>query len=237
MTDEKNEVSADVVERLRAILIETLRAAGGGCDEQVSNDFLALLPSEVHGLRHGRDHWKAEAARLRAELAAAKAKNEKLQHVSDRLLHHAAYRPLQTVDEGLERLRPALNGLLKALGNPTLEWGEDSTIEAALVDFAASEIGRLRDVIRWLLGPWPDGEEAGGSGQAIVRHMLGIGGRSIAADWPWDDGDRGRCVSLLKRFPDWAHRLDEIGRYSQGWATQVREIRAMLDEAKEAGDG
>lgn len=91
-----------------------------------------------------RDAARAEVERLRAEMAAAQAKNAKLQHVSDRLLHHAAYRPLQTVDTDIERLRPALARLSIALGYPALEWGEDSTIEAALVYHAAREVERLR---------------------------------------------------------------------------------------------
>lgn len=99
---------------------------------------------------------------------------------------------------------------------------------------AAPSDAKLRDVIDWLLSG-----DTGMSSKAIVTHMLGsvgdralmlggIGTREPGCDPPWDADDRGRCIRLLQRFPEWQSRLDELAELSEEWAEQVPLIRREL---------
>ena len=94
--------------------------------------------------------------------------------------------------------------------------------------------------LEWLLS-----DDTGLSSKTLCAHMLGLpyGGHSSA---PSDADDRGRCIRLLNKIPEWWDRLDEMASNKdievfvisgkgmdvemQGWSKQIPLIRA---EAKE----
>lgn len=64
----------------------------------------------------------------------------------------------------------------------------------------------------------------GSSSMAITRFMLGL----PPVWWqhtPMDYSDRGRCIVLLKKVPEFADRLDEMASLSKEWAEQIKLIR------------
>lgn len=82
-------------------------------------------------------------------------------------------------------------------------------------------------VTAWLLS-----DDTGLSSRALAAHMLGVpmeGWRGTFA--PLDEADRGRCVRLLQRFPEWELRLDELIALNDEWAEQIPLIRAALEPA------
>ena len=82
-----------------------------------------------------------------------------------------------------------------------------------------------KKLIEWLLS-----EDTGLSSEHLVGHMSGIPVREYA---PCDEWDRGRCVRLLKLFPEWIERLDEMKKYRE-WTEQIPLIREAL-QAKGEG--
>lgn len=78
---------------------------------------------------------------------------------------------------------------------------------------------------------WFDGRDTGMSSEAIAHHMSR---GTCRGDHPWDPDDLGRCLRLLKRFPQWRPRLSEMGRYNPQWkrlSERWDEVSAcMLDE-------
>lgn len=80
----------------------------------------------------------------------------------------------------------------------------------------------LKKVIEWLVS-----DDTGMSSISIVIHMLDI--RSTKNSYPHDVWDRGRCVRLLKIFPQWHKRLDEMSVYT-GWADQVELIKKEFND-------
>lgn len=79
-----------------------------------------------------------------------------------------------------------------------------------------------RRVIEWLLG-----DDTGISSKALVAHMLGVDGETMA---PWDASDRGRCIRLLKLMPEWIPRLDEMASVNNAWKACLPLIKAGLSQ-------
>lgn len=62
---------------------------------------------------------------------------------------------------------------------------------------------------------WLHGHDTGLSSKAIFHFMtLGVKGGFT----PSDPSDLGRCLRLLKRFPEWRERMPEMANCSQRWA-------------------
>lgn len=63
--------------------------------------------------------------------------------------------------------------------------------------------------------------DTGISSKAIVSVMLGLAPEIILkANWspyPHDGGDFGRCYKLLKIFPEWKKRINEMGCLGKIW--------------------
>lgn len=86
------------------------------------------------------------------------------------------------------------------------------------------------------LGNWIDGN-IGVSSKAIFLWMS-VGRIPGVFEAPSDNGDRGRCVVLLKARPEWIPRLKEIeslhltgtsnGENVEPWNEQIPLIRASL---------
>ncbi|MES2224978.1 MAG: hypothetical protein V4478_03250 [Patescibacteria group bacterium] len=81
----------------------------------------------------------------------------------------------------------------------------------------------LMFVVGWLLS-----DDTGTSSKALCRHMLGIKGDHCA---PSDQGDRGRCIRLLKMVPQWFDRLNEMSMYPD-WREQVMLIQGEMNIIK-----
>lgn len=91
---------------------------------------------------------------------------------------------------------------------------------------------------------WATGDDTGVSSKALCRFMLGL---TLRGNYhhPHDQADRGRCMRLLNRVPEWWDRLDEMANIpstkvtvfgkngietrQEGWKDQIALIR------KEAG--
>lgn len=132
----------------------------------------------------------------------------------------------------VENVSPAIQSIWQEVVKAAAKaWHDSKAPEPAP---AAPSDAKLRDVIDWLLSG-----DTGMSSKAIVTHMLGsvgdralmlggIGTREPGCDPPWDADDRGRCIRLLQRFPEWQSRLDELAELSEEWAEQVPLIRREL---------
>lgn len=71
---------------------------------------------------------------------------------------------------------------------------------------------------------WFINGDVGSSSTSIVVHMLDLGMKNTP---PYDKWDRERCIKLLKLFPQWIKRLDEMNVYN-GWEEQVELIKQDL---------
>ena len=79
-----------------------------------------------------------------------------------------------------------------------------------------------------LLVPWIDGN-VGASSSALCLYMTGDS-LPHSFEAPSDSGDRARCIVLLKAFPEWIERLDELA--GQGdWSVQIPLIKKELESA------
>lgn len=87
------------------------------------------------------------------------------------------------------------------------------------------------------LAEWIDGN-VGASSSAIFLYMT-RGERPGPFDAPSDSGDRGRCVVLLRAFPEWVERLQEIkkmhikgtsnGKEVFPWEMQIDIILSLIN--------
>lgn len=71
---------------------------------------------------------------------------------------------------------------------------------------------------------WATGDDTGVSSTVIMRYMLGLEPNHWGVMPPSDSDDRGRCIRLLKKFPQWLERLDEMKQFV-GWDKQIPLIR------------
>lgn len=90
-----------------------------------------------------------------------------------------------------------------------------------------------------LASEWLLSGDTGISSKALCAHMLGMEPDHNMP--PSDADDRGRCIRLLNKIPEWWVRLDEMAQYSpqeslvissrginterRGWAEQIPLIR------------
>ena len=78
---------------------------------------------------------------------------------------------------------------------------------------------------------WLFSDDTGSSSEAIMKHMLSISDKCYS--YPSDVSDLGRCLRLLKLFPEWKLRISEMAQYSPGWAGQVavwNKLEALMIE-------
>jgi len=80
---------------------------------------------------------------------------------------------------------------------------------------------------------WATGEGVGVSSKGIVRHMLSLNANKWEFMPPSDAGDRGRCINVLNKIPEWWDRLDEMSQYN-GWTSQIPKIKeeALIERKK-----
>lgn len=78
---------------------------------------------------------------------------------------------------------------------------------------------------------WATGDDTGISSRALCRFMLGFRDGNYGFLAPCDAGDRGRCIRLLLRVPEWIERIDEIAVYST-WREQLPMLKKELEIAK-----
>lgn len=79
-----------------------------------------------------------------------------------------------------------------------------------------------RIAARWLLS-----QDVGVSSMAICAHMLGE--KTDDTGYPHDPSDLGRCIRLLKLFPQWESRIPEMSKYGPGWAGLVAQWQTIVD--------
>ncbi len=85
---------------------------------------------------------------------------------------------------------------------------------------------------------WILGEDTGTSSKTIWSVMMGA--KIVYADVPHDPSDFGRCYRLLKAFPEWRARLDEVAKAFPKWATLVAEwdrLTLLYEEELKRPDG
>lgn len=57
---------------------------------------------------------------------------------------------------------------------------------------------------------WATGDDTGCSSNALCRHMMGFESDPHGFMAQSDADDRGRCIRLLNKIPEWWDRLDEM---------------------------
>lgn len=92
-------------------------------------------------------------------------------------------------------------------------------------------------VIAWLFSG-----DAGTSSKTICRVMIGqaLPEKSMGVDVPLDPSDFGRCYRLLKKFPEWRKRLDEVAGKYPHWKPFVRDwdaLTSLYEEESTNRDG
>lgn len=111
--------------------------------------------------------------------------------------------------------------------------GSQATLNYLIGKFLESEGGVLQSASptanssRDLLD-WATGEDTGASSIALFRYMMGLEPISWGYMAPSDKHDRGRCIRLLKKFPEWLLRLDEMKKF-EGWGEQIPLIKQELE--------
>jgi hypothetical protein len=76
--------------------------------------------------------------------------------------------------------------------------------------------------------------DTGLSSEAMCAYMVSGVGNS-AARYPHDASDLGRCLRLLDRFPEWKHRVWEMGDLNDEWNVLTRnwgELEALYRREK-----
>lgn len=82
----------------------------------------------------------------------------------------------------------------------------------------------LTDVFKWMRG-----HDCGASSEAIAMHMMA---GWCDGSYPYDPSDLGRCLRLLKQFPEWKPRMREMAAYGPAWAAYVSrwdDMAACMD--------
>ena len=74
---------------------------------------------------------------------------------------------------------------------------------------------------------WIIGNDTGISSKVIWSVMMGADITKMDGDVPHDPADFGRCYRLLKLFPEWRNRLDEVATILPKWKPMVREWETM----------
>ncbi len=72
----------------------------------------------------------------------------------------------------------------------------------------------LKQVYRWMRD-----RHAGASSIAIAMHMTG---GWCDGSYPHDPADLGRCLRVLKKFPEWKPRLKEMAKYGKEWKALIK---------------
>lgn len=78
---------------------------------------------------------------------------------------------------------------------------------------------------------WIIGSDTGISSETIWSVMMGAAdfeNRPFGFDVPHDPSDFGRCYRLLKHFPEWRERLNEVAKRFPKWVPMIREWDKMV---------
>lgn len=87
---------------------------------------------------------------------------------------------------------------------------------------------------------WALGRDTGISSEAICAVMAGCNTELGKSCYPSDNGDFGRCYRLLKLFPEWEARIEEMGEVCPGWkpiAENWQELKALYERDEKVGHG
>lgn len=100
------------------------------------------------------------------------------------------------------------------------------------------------------IAEWAVSGDTGLSSESILAFMMGIK-PAHGFDAPLDADDRGRCIRLLNRFPEWWERLDEMASLpsykvtcwnkngmevrEEGWKEQIPLIKKEALLQKDGG--
>lgn len=72
---------------------------------------------------------------------------------------------------------------------------------------------------------WATGNDTGASSCSMLRYLLGMESTDYGYMPPSDASDRGRCIRMLNRFPEWWDRIDGMSGLSLEWKTQIELIK------------
>jgi len=73
---------------------------------------------------------------------------------------------------------------------------------------------------------WATSGDTGVSSEFLCRYLLGFDPNTIwGYSAPSDADDRGKCIRLLNKMPEWWDRLDELISVSEDWEKQVPLIK------------
>lgn len=79
----------------------------------------------------------------------------------------------------------------------------------------------------YILLDWATSGDTGTSSEFLCRYLLGFdANKQWEYSAPSDSGDRGRCIRLLDKMPEWWKRLDELSGVSEDWEKQIPLIKA-----------
>lgn len=83
-----------------------------------------------------------------------------------------------------------------------------------------------KEVIKWF-----GGKDTGLSSEAIAMHMVT---GDCNGSYPHDPADLGRCLRLLRLFPEWKERIPEMAKYGPVWVEYAKNWadmeKCMTDE-------
>ena len=87
---------------------------------------------------------------------------------------------------------------------------------------------------------WALSDDTGLSSKAICAVMTGSRAGIGNGCYPHDNGDFSRCYRLLKIFPEWESRIEEMGKVCQGWipiAKNWGELKGLYERDEKVGHG
>lgn len=118
---------------------------------------------------------------------------------------------------------------LMGMKDPWFEWWID-VLKEELYQALQQERENQKTLIDWATG-----DDNGTSSEYLCRYMVGLEpNKTWGKSHPYDQADRGRCIRLLNRNPEWWDRLDELAEVSEGWKEQIPLIRKeYLSQPKE----
>lgn len=98
-------------------------------------------------------------------------------------------------------------------------------IKSFISSLLLSERQKEREETLLRLVPWID-ENVGSSSTALFLYMT-ANSLPHSFEAPSDRGDRARCIALLRAFPEWIERLDELSGQGR-WSEQIPLIKEEM---------
>lgn len=103
---------------------------------------------------------------------------------------------------------------------------DEGSLAKNILAWRDQAVRERQEALEWLFSG-----DTGVSSKALCAHMVGVANNSNFGNMaPSDEADRGRCVRLLHRFPQWVARLHELAGVNEEWKEQVPLILEALNK-------